>query len=131
MKQFKQCLSLLLTASLLFAGLPMPSAQAGMVGTEVVLASQEAAALREKINGFLDRADVAAELVKQGVDTTAAKQRVDAMTESELQRIAGKLDQAPAGGESILGVIFAVFIILLITDILGFTKVFPFTRSIR
>ena len=25
----------------------------------------------------------------------------------------------------------AVFVILLVTDILGFTKVFPFTRSIR
>jgi hypothetical protein len=131
MKQLKQFLSILLNASILFAGLPMQTANAGIVGTESIVASQDAVALRERINRFLDRADVAAELVKQGVESTSAKARVDSLTDSELQRIAGKLDQAPAGGESILGVIFAVFIILLITDILGFTKVFPFTRSIR
>ena len=38
-------------------------------------------------------------------------------------------DKAPAGG--IIGVILFVFFVLLVTDILGFTKVFPFTRSIR
>jgi hypothetical protein len=37
----------------------------------------------------------------------------------------------PAGGSSVIGVLFAVFIILLITDILGLTKVFPFTRPVR
>ena len=41
-----------------------------------------------------------------------------------------QLDNAPAGGD-ILGVVLTVFFVLLITDILGLTKVFPFTRSIR
>ena len=40
------------------------------------------------------------------------------------------LDQMPAGGE-IIGILFTIFIVLLVTDILGFTKVFPFTRSIK
>jgi hypothetical protein len=40
------------------------------------------------------------------------------------------MDQLPAGGD-ILGIMFTIFIILLITDILGLTKVFPFTRSVR
>ena len=31
----------------------------------------------------------------------------------------------------VIGVILFVFFVLLVTDILGFTKVFPFTRSIR
>jgi hypothetical protein len=31
----------------------------------------------------------------------------------------------------VLGILFAVFVILLITDILGLTKVFPFTRPVR
>jgi len=31
----------------------------------------------------------------------------------------------------VLGILFAVFIILLITDILGLTKIFPFTRPVR
>ena len=59
-----------------------------------------------------------------------AKARVNALTDDEAHKIAGKLDQLPAGGD-ILDVLLLVFIILLITDILGYTKVFPFTRSVR
>ena len=43
--------------------------------------------------------------------------------------LAGEIDKAPAGG--IIEVILFVFFVLLVTDILCFTKVFPFTRSIR
>jgi hypothetical protein len=31
----------------------------------------------------------------------------------------------------VIGTIVFIFVVLLITDILGFTKIFPFTRSIR
>jgi uncharacterized protein YjbJ (UPF0337 family) len=131
MNQFKKMTSLMLICSMLSISLTMQSAHAGMIGTDVVLARQESTVLRQKISSFLDRDEVAAEMQKLGVDTTSAKLRVGAMTDNELQQIAGKLDQMPAGGESILGVLFTVFIILLITDILGFTKVFPFTKPIR
>jgi hypothetical protein len=131
MNQLKRMTSLILTCSMLSISLPMQSVHAGMVGTDVVLAQEESAMLREKLSSFLARDEVAAEMQKLGVDAASAKLRVDAMTDSELQQVAGKLDQMPAGGDSILGVVFTVFIILLITDILGLTKVFPFTRSIR
>ncbi|MEY4729679.1 MAG: hypothetical protein RL020_837 [Pseudomonadota bacterium] len=131
MNQFKKFTSMILACSILTISLPMQTAHAGMIETDTILAQQESALLRLKVNRFLDRDEVAAEMQKLGVDTASAKLRVDAMSDNELQQIAGKLDQMPAGGESILGVVFAVFIILLITDILGFTKVFPFTRSIR
>ena len=44
--------------------------------------------------------------------------------------LADRVDTAPAGA-GIVGALFTIFVILLITDILGFTKVFPFTRSIQ
>ena len=44
-------------------------------------------------------------------------------------RLADQIDSAPAGG--IIGAILLVFFVLLVTDILGLTKVFPFTRSVR
>jgi hypothetical protein len=44
--------------------------------------------------------------------------------------VAAQIDAAPAGGD-VLGVIIFIFVLLLVTDILGFTKIFPFTRSIR
>jgi len=43
--------------------------------------------------------------------------------------MASQIENAPAGG--IIGAIVLVFLVLLLTDILGFTKIFPFTRSIR
>jgi hypothetical protein len=131
MIQFKKITSLILTCSILTLSLPMQTVRAEMIGTDVVLAQQATNLLRDKVNSFLQRDEVVTEMQKLGVEAGVAKIRVDAMTDSELQQVAGKLDQMPAGGESILGVVFTVFIILLITDILGLTKVFPFTKPIR
>jgi len=69
-------------------------------------------------------------LQSHGVTSESAVERVKAMSDDEVAQLAGRIDQAPAGGD-ILGILFTVFIILLITDILGLTKVFPFTRSMR
>jgi len=57
------------------------------------------------------------------------KSRVGALTDREAAEIAARIDEMPAGG--ILELILLVFVILLITDILGFTKIFPFTRPVR
>ena len=55
-----------------------------------------------------------------------------ALTDEEVHKIAGNMDKLPAGGDGgVLEVLLTIFVVLLITDILGFTKVFPFTRSIR
>ena len=39
-------------------------------------------------------------------------------------------DELPAGGD-LLGAAVLIFLVLLFTDIMGYTKVFPFTRSAR
>ena len=64
------------------------------------------------------------------MNPTEATARVATLTDAEIASLNQKLDELPAGGE-ILGILLTIFIVLLITDILGFTKVFPFTRSIR
>jgi hypothetical protein len=69
-------------------------------------------------------------LQQRGVDANAAISRVDAMTDSEVQTVATQLDKLPAGGD-FLGTVVLVFFVLLITDILGLTKIFPFTRPVR
>jgi hypothetical protein len=45
--------------------------------------------------------------------------------------LSDQLDKAPAGASDVLGTIVFIFVLLLITDLLGFTKVFPFTHSLR
>lgn len=128
--RFMRMTSRLLIASVLGLGLPLQSSYAGLVGTDKVAVSAQSQSERERIRSFLDREDVRNELQAQGVDVNTAKARVDALTDEEVQKVAGKLDKMPAGGE-IIGILFTIFIVLLVTDILGFTKVFPFTRSVK
>lgn len=128
--RFMRIISRLLIVSVMGLGLPLQSAYAGLVGTDKVAVSAQSQSERERIRTFLDREDVQNELQAQGVDVNTAKARVDALTDEEVQKVAGKLDRMPAGGD-VLGILFTIFVILLVTDILGFTKVFPFTRSIK
>jgi hypothetical protein len=65
------------------------------------------------------------------VSVDEMRARVDALTDAEAQQMLTQIDQAPAGASDVVGVLFTIFIILLVTDILGLTKVFPFTRSAR
>jgi hypothetical protein len=130
--RFMRMTSRLLIASVLSFALPLQSTYAGMVETDHVATSAQSQSERERIRTFLDRADVRKELQAQQVDANTAKARVAALTDEEVHRIAGNLDKMPAGGDSgILEVLLTVFIILLITDILGLTSVFSFTHRVR
>jgi hypothetical protein len=115
----------LLILSLASLGVAAP-AQAAMVATDAAVVGTE----RGRIASLLDRADVRAQLQAYGVDAADVKMRVAAMTDEEAAQLATQLDSLPTGG-SIVGAIVLVFLVLLITDILGFTKIFPFTRSVR
>lgn len=128
MNQLKRLMACVLIASTTLMGMPL-TAQASMVSTSEAMATQAGDANRDKVTAFLAREDVRTALEAQGVSSAAATDRVRAMSDAEVSQLASRVDQAPAGG--ILGLIFTVFIVLLITDIFGLTKVFPFTRSIR
>lgn len=125
--RFRRLVASLLIVSLTGIGLPLP-AQAAMVETDqVVLASSD----RARMADLVDRVDVQAQLKAYGVSAADVKARVAALTDDEAAELAARIDSAPAGGIGILGAILVVFLVLLITDILGFTKIFPFTRSVR
>lgn len=127
---FMRWISRVVMLNMLAMGLPLQSAFAGIVETDRAVSHELAGQDRARIKAFIDREDVLYQLQKQGVTPGEAKARVDALTDDEAHKIAGKLDQLPAGGD-ILGLLFTVFIVLLVTDILGLTKVFPFTRPIK
>jgi hypothetical protein len=117
---FRRFLATLLIFSLIA---PLP-AHAGMVATHETLD-------RDRIASVLDRADVQAQLQAYGVSPDEVKSRVAALTDAEAAELAARIDSLPAGGIGILSAILVVFLVLLITDILGLTKVFPFTRPMR
>jgi hypothetical protein len=41
------------------------------------------------------------------------------------------MNQVPAGGESVIGILLLLFIIFIITDMLGATDIFPFVKNIN
>ena len=116
----------LLAASISCAALT-PPAQAGIIGTDAVAA----AAARGRVSSALEREAVRAKLETYGVSAQDVQARVDALSDAEVTQLAGQLDALPAGGNGIVGAIVLVFLVLLLTDIVGLTKVFPFTRSIK
>lgn len=115
----------------LWLGVQLPAAHAGIVGTETIVSSAQAEQDRQRVAILLERADVQEQLKIHGVSPAQAKSRVDSLTDAEVHSLAGKIDQLPAGGDSALGILFAVFIVLLITDILGLTSIFPFVKHRR
>lgn len=79
---------------------PMQFAQAGMIGTDqiVTAASQTD---RNTVLEFLGRADVASQLQSFGLDAKSATERVAAMTDAEVQMLAGKINSMPAGADGV------------------------------
>lgn len=110
-----------------FCVMHVPAQASSMLPTESTI---EISAERSKALEFFNRTDVIKALEEQGINPAEAQSRVAALSDEELHTLNGRIDTLPAGGD-ILGLVFTVFIVLLITDILGLTKVFPFTKSIR
>lgn len=116
---------------LAFFSLSLPS-HAAMMGASDTMPSVHQTSERAKVMQFLARQDVVKAIASQGVDVAVVRQRVAAMNDDEVNQLSGQIDQLPAaGGGEIIGVAVFLFVLLLITDILGLTKVFPFTRSVR
>lgn len=121
------------TSAVLLVSMGMVSlpAQAAMISTEeAVQMAMPAGNERAAVNALMARADVQAELARFGVDPALAAERVAALSDAEIASLHQRVQSETAGG-SVVGVIVFIFVLLLITDILGLTKIFPFTRSVR
>ena len=97
MKSFYRLICQLLILSMVW--LPY-SAQAGMIATDQVLASAANEANRDKVRDFVSRTDVQKQFEALGLTAATAGDRVNAMTQDEINRIAGKIDSLPAGATS-------------------------------
>lgn len=129
MKTMKRALVGATLAAFTFVG-STQVVQAAIVGTEQIHAAGAAAQHRDRISQALQRPEVIDHLEQMGVNRADAQARIDAMTDEEAATLAAQIDSLPAGGD-IIGALVLIFVILLVTDILGLTKVFPFTRSRR
>lgn len=127
LRRLTKPVSHLLVFGLLALNLHLPAAHAGMIGTEAVINAAQVQQDRERLRTVFSRDDVKAQLMARGVDPVQVQARVDSLTDQEVQSLSGQIDQLPAGGDG-LGLLVFLFIVLLITDILGFTNIFPFVK---
>ena len=90
-----------LIASLIFVPFTL---NAAMVSTDKVSVSQQSLNIsqeqsnRDKVASFLNRSDVVAKLESMGIDSKMAKERVNGLTQDEVNRLAANIDELPAGG---------------------------------
>jgi hypothetical protein len=129
MSQFRRIVAAALIVSITALALPQP-AEAGMLSTATAIAGAD----RDRITHAVNRAEVRAQLQASGVNIADVNARIAALTDDEAARIARQIDSLPAGADgvgAVVGLALLIFVVLLITDLLGVTKVFSFTRPIR
>ena len=117
---------------LMAVSMPLGVAQAALVSTDKVVAMSEIEADRMRIVALIMRQDVQHQLQAEGVDPNEALARVATLSDIEIRQIAARIDSMPAGQgvvEALIGALLIIFIVLLVTDIVGVTDVFPFVKG--
>lgn len=125
---FKKAGTVLLATSLL--GASIAPAQAAMVGTAQVIAAERGAVDRARLASMLEREDLQRQLAAMGVDVQQAKDRVAGLTDAEVARINQQIEKLPAGAGA-LGIVLTIIVIFIITDLVGWTDIFPFVHPIK
>jgi len=132
MRIFKRYVAVAMAVVMVMNVAPIGLAQAKMVTTDQVIERAGPADDRQRVESFLMREDVQKQLVLLGIDPQEAASRVASLSNEEIQQIAGRLDELPAGESTVgivVGAILIVFLVLLVTDLLGLTDVFPFVKK--
>jgi hypothetical protein len=128
--KFSKLVCLFVVLSLLVLNVSV--ARAGLVSTEAAMAAGRNADNRAMVMAQLERDDVRQALESKGLSVAEVEQRVNALSDAEINRIADRMNDLPAGGGFfgiLIGAAVFVFIILLITDMAGATDVFPFVKK--
>ncbi len=127
----KRVVAIAMAMLMAMTSMPIGVAKAEMVTTDQVIEQVDPSEDRSRAMDFMLREDVQQQLTILGVDPEEAARRVASLSDEEIQQIAGRLDQLPAGEGlgTIVGVILIIFLVLLVTDLLGYTDIFTFVKK--
>jgi hypothetical protein len=117
--RIRQLITFLVVASFLGSTLWIAPAGAGMIGTDKVAADSQSSNDRERLKSLVARPELAKQLQSLGVPPDKAQERINAMTDSEVRTLAGRIDALPAGGaftdwQWVMIIIGIIIVILLI-----------------
>lgn len=105
-------------------------AEAQMISTDTAIQRSAAEMDRAFLMDELAKDEVRDEMVRLGVSPDEAEARLAALSDAEIARLVQQAEEEKAGAD-IVGTLATIFIILLVTDFLCFTRVFNFTRCVR
>jgi hypothetical protein len=88
--------------------------QAAVIGTEQAVASVQAQAGRDRLRALMERPEARDQLAARGLSPASASERVDALTDDEVQQLAGRIDALPAGGDAGIGIVGALLVVILV-----------------
>jgi hypothetical protein len=111
----------ILTVAIVNVGF-VSAASAAIVDTEALIAPSRDTDLAA-VRAQLDRQDVRQQMQELGVDAASIESRLASLNDRELHQLAQEMQSAPAGGD-ILALIGAVFVVLLVLELVGVIDIF-------
>ncbi len=122
LNQTARLTAIILTIALMLVSNVYQSASAAMIATEKMLRAENTTASRAFLHQVVERQDVREALIAQGVDPREAHNRIDSLTDDEVDRVYGMIDDLEAGQGVI---IFSMIIVGVIIATFLFFKLFP------
>ena len=116
--------------SILLALMPLLPAQAAMIGNDQIANQGLSHQTRDDLQQLFEQETAKQQLQEWGVNPDQIKGRIDSLTDAELARINQQINDLQAGGD-VLGILLVIFLVFVITDIIGATDVFPFINPAR
>ena len=128
MTLFKRALAIALSISL--TSFTMGGAQAAIVSNQQIIDSTYQVSDTQALLQTINREDVQQQLLSMGVSAADIESRINQMTHAEIAQLNQQMSELPAGADG-LGLVVLVFLVFVITDMLGATDIFPFVHPIR
>ena len=116
--------------SILLVLMPLLPAQAAMIGNEQIVSQGQSHQTRAGLQQLFEQETARQQLQAWGVNPDQIRSRIDSLTDTELARINQQLNDLQAGG-SVLGILLVIFIVFVITDVIGATDIFPFIHPVN
>ena len=116
--------------SILLALMPLLPAQAAMIGNDQIVNQGLSHQTRDGLQQLIAQETAQQQLQAWGVNPDQIKSRIDSLTDAELARINQQVNNLQAGGD-VLGILLVIFLVFVITDIIGATDIFPFINPAR
>lgn len=119
----KKLVVTLMVCNILILGLT-PAVEARLIGTQEALQMTQREEQLDRISRIFFRSEVQEQMLAYGVEPKDVKDRLAVLTDEELRQLANRLQDMPAGGDSVLAVVGLIFVVLIILELVGVTNIF-------